>query len=648
MNAYTTPSLTLAAVLLVADATSVIAQTTANEVVELERLTVFSSRVALQEPAGTIAAPVSALRFEPQVDVQARNFAESQADVTIRGGTFENTGFTVGAVPVYDPQTGHYSAELPISPYMLGAPDVRVGTAHAATSLNATAGGVAYGWRPVRTGGALSVATGDNDLARGEIYAGARSDRPLLGNYHVGADISVASAQGDGPREWRESTLPAFVPTVAEQGRIRSSDFTFERLNGRLQLADDRSQTDLFAGYQAKDFAWPNLYAARPTTPLRQESESLQTKLFMVNHRTDLDATDDYIQGGAYYRGHRDHYFIPAFGANGHTRHQTVVRGAALDGRQTFAGTNALRYSAGVADDDLDSNSLINGRFMNRTQTYGSLAGERAFELNPKHELILLAGARYDQSNRDGGEASPLASVELRSDQGALRRVYANYNETTQLPTYQALNASASPNALFRGNANLPRATARQIEVGAETRLDGWALQTAVFHRRDDSLLDYIFNPAAVTGPASGRTATAVDLDTIGVELFATRTWERIDLFAGYTFLHKDDNYVAPLDGSFYALNYAEHRLTVGAIARLGGGLELRLDNELRRQAENALRRHGNDNVDTALGLFYHVPAVQGLVLHAQVENLWDTAFQDVPLVPHTPRTWSAGATYSW
>jgi hypothetical protein len=139
-----------------------------------------------------------------------------------------------------------------------------------------------------------------------------------------------------------------------------------------------------------------------------------------------------------------------------------------------------------------------------------------------------------------------------------------------------------------------------------------------------------------------------VDLDTYGFELFVNRSWERLDVFAGYTFLEKNDNYEAPLDGSFYALNYAEHRFTLGAIGRLGGGFELRVDNELRRQAENALRKEGRDNVDTAVGLFYSVPCVKNLTLNVQVENAWDTAYQDVPLVPHTQRTWSAGATYLW
>ena len=232
---------------LAADMAPASASTQADsETVELEALTVFSTRVALQEPASTFAAPVSAVRYEPQVDVQARNFAEGQADVTIRGGTFENTGFTVGALPIYDPQTGHYSAELPVSSYMLGAPEVRIGADQSADGFNATAGGIAYAWRPIRTGGAVSVGGGDNDLARGEVYAGLAPGGDL-GGFRVGADVSVAASQGDGTRT--------------------GGDHDFNRYNGRLQVANAGGQTALLAGYQAKNFAWPTLDAAQVMPP---------------------------------------------------------------------------------------------------------------------------------------------------------------------------------------------------------------------------------------------------------------------------------------------------------------------------------------------------------------------------------------------
>ena len=75
--------------------------------VSLPELQVNSPRVANQLAAAAFAMPVSALRYEPRVDVQARNLTEAQADVTIRGGIFENTGFRLGGSTLVDPQTGH-------------------------------------------------------------------------------------------------------------------------------------------------------------------------------------------------------------------------------------------------------------------------------------------------------------------------------------------------------------------------------------------------------------------------------------------------------------------------------------------------------------------------------------------------------------
>src|SRR6185295_5707538 len=165
--------------------------------VSLPELTVYSPRVANQSPTGTFATPVSSLRFEPQVDVQARNLTEAQADVTIRGGIFENTGFKIGAVSVFDPQTGHYYADLPVAPAMLGAPLVLTGADHAMATSASTVGAVSYGWRPIQTAGWAAVAAGDHGLNREEFYQGYVSDAPVF-SQRLGADVAWARSASDG------------------------------------------------------------------------------------------------------------------------------------------------------------------------------------------------------------------------------------------------------------------------------------------------------------------------------------------------------------------------------------------------------------------------------------------------------------------
>ncbi len=592
--------------------------------VELSPVTVYSPAVANQEPVGSFAMPVSALRYEPLVDVQGRNLAEGQADIAIRGGTFENTGFSIGALPIYDPQTGHYFAELPVAPAMLGAPAIRLGAENSLAGWNATAGSIAYSWQPVKAGGFVSAGAGDNSLLRGEAYAGYVADETLFGRT-LAADVDIAASEGDGTREF--------------------GDHQFTRYNARLQLRDDVSQTDLFGGYQTKFFGWRNLYAGPFNSA---ESEDLQTTLVVLNHRINHGADGDYFQAGAYYRRNEDDYQFNRFARNRAFIHTTEVTGAGFDGRVSATDATAFRYRAGSVADDIESTSLFvsptRGRYDDRTQAYAGLFAEHTLSLTDPRSLMLLGGANYDASNRSGSAVSPVVEVSLLQTQGVVRRVYVSYSESTQLPTYTALNANPAA-GFFRGNRDLARSEAKNLELGVETVAAEWNVKSAVFFRRDEALVDWVFNPAA---PGAARVVAQGDVDTVGAEVVARRTFSRFDVVLGYTWLHKDEDYLASGQASFYAFNFADHRLTAAVVARLGGGFELRLDNEARIQADNALRLGNDEVVLSSLGLYYSVPRVKGLTLSAQVDNLWNTSFEEVPLVPGSRREFSLGARYAW
>ena len=92
--------------LALAVATATPAESTDSaEAAVLEQVTVTARRVANLAPAGSFAATATELRFDPQINLQARGLPEGQADVTVRGGLFENTGFRLGAVTVIDAAT---------------------------------------------------------------------------------------------------------------------------------------------------------------------------------------------------------------------------------------------------------------------------------------------------------------------------------------------------------------------------------------------------------------------------------------------------------------------------------------------------------------------------------------------------------------
>jgi hypothetical protein len=587
-----------------------------DESYALPKVAVYSTQVANQTPVAAFAMPVSGLRFEPRVDVQERNLAEGQADVSIRGGIFENTGFKIGAVSLYDPQTGHYLAEIPIPPAMLAPPRILTGADNALAGFNAEVGTVASGWRPITQRGEAFVGVGDYATNRQSLYQGVVGPTGEAGR-SLAADFDLSRSESDGS--------------------VPFGDHNFKRASARLQSRGAQSQTDLFAGTQQKFFGWPNLY-----TPFGfNETEDLHTQLYVLNHRAWTSA-DDYWQLGAFYRRNYDDYefnrAVP--GASNPFQHTTRVRGLSLEGHQSFADFS-VDYSAQAMGDDLKSTSLTFGRF--NTRSYLKLAAIPEISRSlPAGKLRLRAGATYDDTNRDASALSPVVSVELSRPAGL--RYYAQYAESTQVPTYTALNSNPSA-GLFRGNPNLGREVSRNLEAGVTWQRAGWTVEAALFHRRDDQLTDWTF-----TRGVTARTANAVNIATTGLELVASRRTKRYELVFGYTALGKDANYgSATVDASFYALNFARQRLTAAAVLRLGAGFELRSDNEYRVQEKNLLRViGGNDAFVSAAGLYYLPPKLRGLELSLLVDNLWDSDFQEVPAVPAARRQISFGAAYRW
>lgn len=584
--------------------------------IALPEFEIHSTRVANQEPSGTVAMPVTGLRFEPQVDVQARNLAEGQADVSIRGGTFANTGFRIGSLPLYDPQTGHYSAEVPIAPDMLGPPRIATGAAQAREGWNASVGSVAYRWSPITTGGHVALSAGAHDTFRGELHAGAR------GAHGLAADIAVAHSVSDGT--------------------IQYGDHEFTRYNARLQWATDAGQTDLFAGYQSKFFGWPNLY-----TPFNSpETEDIETVLFAANHRATWGANGSTIEIGVYHRRNKDDYAFDRFAPVGPVhpfQHTTWVTGAGLQGRWVRDEAWAVDFRASALVDRIESTSLLFGRFSTRTYLSAGVFPERQFDLGGGRTLHVSAGAAVDTTNRDSSTVTPVVDLTWNDPAAAVNRWSLSYSQASQVPDYTALNSSAT-SGLFRGNRHLGRAHSHNLELSAGFRAAGWRGTAAIFVRRDDDLVDWTFQNGV-----TARHAQAVDIDTGGIELFATRTFGWLDLMLGYTWLEKDADYGgATVDGSFYALNFPRHRFTAALIAEPLEGLELRLDNELRLQEENPLRRGGDEAFISAFGLYWRVPAFPRLQLSIQVDNLWNEDFEEVPAVPAARRLTTFGARWNW
>jgi vitamin B12 transporter len=592
-----------------------------NEVKHIEKITVEGSATANKIPVGTFGSPVSNLEYDPRVDLQSRNMAEAQADVTIRGGIFENTGFRIGSATLFDPQTGHYFAEIPIAQEMVSDASVLTGVDNALLGVNSSVGTVSRYWTRIQTSGSVSIGAGNNNLNLQRIHSGVTLALDDFKDWTIGFEGELSRSESDGT--------------------IENGDHHFQRASGRIQLVGPVSQTDLFFGVQEKFFGWPNMY-----TPFNvNETEDLKARLLIFNHKQNY-AQDSTFEVSTYYRRHNDHYVFSRENPDiFEAFHETDVTSVALSGRHAQTTSFALNYSAQFIADGIESTTLENN-FTSRHYYKVSVLPEYRLDLRSDQQLTYRLGVTFDDTNRDSSATSLIGDITLNTINAddTSQTVYFSYAQATQVPGYTAIGGSNS-GGLFRSNYNLERETTKNIELGLALDRDTWHLDSAIFYRQDDDLTDWTYSLSSTFA----RSANPVDIKTLGLELLAIKRLDNAQIITSYTFLKKSEDYgTADIDASFYALNYPDHRVTLGVVWRPADMVEVRVDNEWRKQEENTLRNGDDDALFTHLTLKISPSQFKGLDIMLAVDNLWDESFEEIPGTPGRGEQYTISATYHW
>jgi hypothetical protein len=593
----------------------------AEEAEVLVPITVHAQRVANLQPASTFSALATALRFDPQIDLQARGLSEGQADITVRGGLFENTGFRLGAVTIFDPQTGHYSVELPIDPAMLSTPEVLKDVDNGLNAFNASIATVNYGFRPVRKGGSLSAGLGTDNLRYAVLRAGHETE--MKNGRRLGVAASAAGSRGDG-------TLPY-------------GDHDFKRFSGHVQVSGEDNETNLVLGYHDKFYGWPGAYTGFASLP---ETDHTKLGLIVLDHRRSSER--GWWEIGAAYRWLDDDYDFDRrtteSGSPGSFEHETRSFSLGVTRKSRAAGLDWFFSGVLAADRLVRSTDLTYGNFNSRTYVTLSLAPGHEWVMQSGSVLSLRAGLRADMSNRDENALMPLFGLTLEQAAGnGTNRFGLEFSRTSQLPGYTALNSR--PQGLFGGNPDLGREYANTLSLSAAHENASWQFRATIFHRRDDDLVDWTF----LAGAPFLRQANPVDLDVTGADGFISWRSPVLEVVGGVSWLDKNADYgTAQVDASFYALNYARLRFTLAFVYRPVQQLEFRWDNEYRRQQENPLRKSGDKAFNTSLSLHWQPVFARHTRVSLVADNLTDSDFEEFPGTPAMGRQVSLGLGWDW
>jgi Outer membrane cobalamin receptor protein len=234
---------------------------------ELERIVITPSRI--QDPSGTgrSVTTLDSVKMQSSaydtlqdiignlggIDIRRRGPEGVQSDINIRGATFEQNTVLIDGISINDPQTGHYTFDLPMTSFDKEDVEILKGPASSLYGANSFGGVINVVTKKPEDKKLIVNATGG---ARDYFSGGVSLAHPL------------AALQNRFSIEWNRAS--SYIP---------DSEFSIINLSESSTVNTDYGDYDLFFGYSNKDYGantfYSNLYP--------RESELTDTRFFKLS-----------------------------------------------------------------------------------------------------------------------------------------------------------------------------------------------------------------------------------------------------------------------------------------------------------------------------------------------------------------------------
>ncbi len=388
-----------------------------------------------------------ALSWSLGVDLQARSPA--QADLSIRGSTFEQVLVLVDGVRMSDPQTGHFDLDLAVPLDRVERIEILRGPASALYGADAM-------------GGVVNIITRDRTGMRNPTGQ-ARLEGGTFSRWGWGLDTTVPAGS------W---AITSSFSQDASDGHREGTDYKIFRGSGRMAGAAAGGRLVLDGAYGKRDFGASGFYApfesyeeTRTTTGTAQWTRMLQG--------------GSSIESRVSWRRHEDDFVLqrddPDFYRNLHDSRQW---NAELTGRMPLGNGAALAVGGEWSRESIESTNLGD-----REQDWRAAFGELAVRTGA---LRLQGGLRWDDRDDVGSFWTPSASAILEVGGGLSFR--GAWGESFRAPTWTERYYEDPANV---GTPDLAVERGWSAEVGARLRTGVGRFAATVFRRQTEDLIDW-------------------------------------------------------------------------------------------------------------------------------------------------------------
>ena len=460
------------------------------------------------------------------LDIRRRGIAGMQADLYIRGGSFDQTLLLIDGVKLEDAQTGHHTLNLALPIEVIERIEIVKGPAARIFGQNAFTG-------------AINIVTKTNLDTTGVLTAQA-------GSY---GQINVEGTLGSSTEK---ASFIAHYSLKTAEGYRYNTDFENQNVFLKARFNKDKFPIDFIASFSDRKFGANGFYA-RPTNTDQYE----ETQGSLVAFSSRFQNNNWLFKPRLYWRRGQDQYLFvrnnPALYRNLHILHKV---GLALDASNANAlGTTGLGVD--IARVSISSNNLGDReRFMT------TLFAEHRFQF-ANNRVDLTPGVAFTHYSDFGTQLFPGLDVGYELSESL--RLYGNIGYTYRIPTFTDLFYNDPSTS---GNENLEPEEALTEEIGLRWNKNAWQLSAAVFNRDAANLIDYI----RATEESRYQATNVRKVNTQGLELEVQSRFtignQPQQIHAGYVYLN-DDVKVINANFSRYSINSLRHHFTLNYISQI-------------------------------------------------------------------------------
>ncbi len=481
------------------------------------------------------------LKYTPGIEIQQRGPAGSQADIIIRGGTFQQVLVLVDGVKLNDPITGHFSGYMPITPSEIERIEIIKGPAAAM-----------YGSEAV--GGVINIISKTffkfNNEKSKKITAGISSGEYGLMSANAGfyktnkkINFSVGAFSNDADGQLLRSN---------KRGYYHNQTFS-----GSLNIPLNSSwYAGLQSSYDNRDFAAENFYTTYKSDTANEKVNTWWNHVKIKHSKNNTSDQIDFI-----YKKTTDYYlYNPISIAN--ENESNLTRAQFIHSK---SNQQKLDYVYGLL---LENKKIISNDRGNHSNNHAAVFASAVCHLN---KLNINGGLRVVNDQNYGTEVLPQLNLSYQWNKitfrgGAGKSIRAA-DFTERYNNYNKVYVKSGS----IGNPDLVAEKSWSYEIGGDYVLADFKLSATGFYRNQTALIDFVnttYNniPRNQNLDVNGNYAFAKNIKTVntrGIEIEANYSKKictnfDITVLASASFLDSKTSDAIP---SYYILSHANKLL---------------------------------------------------------------------------------------